>query len=673
MLDRRRHAPVARPRTRRGSASARGLPQVYRGRARHTLADIYDADHAEGGHGGGFRWLLSTCLAATVGAIAIGIVIFGSLDSGDTVNGIPSMLKRSADGQSAGTPASGRAADGLRWAVPRSDRMQAMVGSPTIRQLIHEQIQVRRNGKAYIDRRPYLRVVTRLQPVPVANADVVPAFNPFALYGTQPADGRDGPQAAGARTDFKFQVLELLGVDVPADDGQELEPKDVADIVARFVAEEALAGAAKPGAGSDGVEGASAAAAFSRPLSEALPANTTILHKKALDTDDATEELERTVQRVYTVQRGDRLTNILQRMGGDQVQVRGMLEAMRQVAPEAAIVAGLQVHVTLVHSLTRPEALEPARFGVFTEAGEHRVSVMRNSAGDFIASAQPFESTIARAALMDGDSAKSSSIYSAIYNAALTQGIPTETILLKLRVHAYDTDFRRRLSQGDFAEYFFDLREEQNGDGSYGDLLFTALATGGEIHRYWRFRTPDGSVDYYDENGNNSKKFLMRRPVRGETVRLASGFGQRFHPILRHVRPHNGIDWAGPIGTPILSAGNGVVEEAKYKGEFGNYIRIRHANGYQSSYAHMSRYAPRVREGLRVQQGEVIGYIGNTGLSAGPHLHFEILVNTRPVDPLSIQVPRERQLSGKQLADYQKERARVDELMRRQPVAMDNK
>lgn len=156
-------------------------------------------------------------------------------------------------------------------------------------------------------------------------------------------------------------------------------------------------------------------------------------------------------------------------------------------------------------------------------------------------------------------------------------------------------------------------------------------------------------------------------------MRLASGFGNRLHPILRFIRPHNGIDWAAPIGTPILAAGNGVVEEAKYRGEFGNFIRITHSNGYQSLYAHLSRYVPRIQEGVRVRQGEVIGFVGNTGLSAGPHLHFEIHANSRPVDPLSIQVPRERQLTGKLLAEFQRERARIDELMRKQPVSTESR
>lgn len=161
----------------------------------------------------------------------------------------------------------------------------------------------------------------------------------------------------------------------------------------------------------------------------------------------------------------------------------------------------------------------------------------------------------------------------------------------------------------------------------------------------------------------------MRRPVRGDAVRLASGFGYRRHPILGYARPHNGVDWAGPIGTAIMAAGTGTIEEAGRKGEFGNYVRIRHANGYTTAYAHMSRFAPGISEGVRVRQGQLIGHIGNTGLSAGPHLHFEVLINRQPVDPMTIQVPRERRLTGAHLREFQKERTRIDELMRRNPIS----
>ena len=161
----------------------------------------------------------------------------------------------------------------------------------------------------------------------------------------------------------------------------------------------------------------------------------------------------------------------------------------------------------------------------------------------------------------------------------------------------------------------------------------------------------------------------MRRPVRGEDVRITSGFGVRRHPILQVPKMHTGVDWACATGTPIMAAGSGVIEEAGRKGEYGNYIRIRHANGYKTAYGHMSRFAPGVSEGVKVRQGQIIGFVGSTGLASGPHVHFEVLVNSSYVDPMSIQVPRERQLAGKQLADFQKERARIDDLMRRNPVS----
>ena len=205
-------------------------------------------------------------------------------------------------------------------------------------------------------------------------------------------------------------------------------------------------------------------------------------------------------------------------------------------------------------------------------------------------------------------------------------------------------------------------------DTTPGELLYTSIVIGGETQRFWRYRSPDGVVDYYDEFGNNSRKFLNRRPVRSESANFISGFGLRRHPILGFVRMHAGVDWAAPTGTPIMAAGTGVVEEARWKGENGNYTRIRHANGYSTTYAHQSRFAPGIAEGVKVRQGQIIGFVGSTGLSTGPHLHFEVLVNNRPVDPMAIQVPQERRLTGKQLIDFQKERSRIDDLIRRPPV-----
>ena len=269
----------------------------------------------------------------------------------------------------------------------------------------------------------------------------------------------------------------------------------------------------------------------------------------------------------------------------------------------------------------------------------------------------------------DSEQPLSSSLYASLYHGAFTQSITPDTVLQVLRVHAHETDFRRRARGSDVAEFFFDLKDEEKGaDSPPGELLFTGMTIGGDQLRYFRFRTGDGLVDYYDEQGSNSRKFLMRQPVRSDEVRLTSGFGMRFHPLLNQRKMHTGVDWSAPIGTPVLASGNGTIEEAQFKGQYGNYIRIRHANGYATTYGHLSRFATGVRDGVKVRQGQIIGYIGSTGLSTGPHLHYEVLIGERYVDPVKIPMPEGRKLTGRQLTDFQRERARIEDLMRRPPV-----
>ena len=349
-----------------------------------------------------------------------------------------------------------------------------------------------------------------------------------------------------------------------------------------------------------------------------------------------------------------------------------MVEAARGTFTERDLAPGFIVELTLEPSLANPDQLEPARFAVFDDRGTHRVTVERSAAGELIASADTLASGPRASQRQGAERAAAASLYAGVYHAALSQGVTQEQILQILRLHAHETDFRRRARVADELELFFDVREEGGrGDEQLGELLYSAIIAAGESQRFFRFRATDGTIDYYDQDGNNSRKFLIRQPIRGDEARLTSGFGVRYHPLLNTRKAHTGVDWAAPIGTPILAAGNGVIEEAGLKGQYGNYIRIRHANGYQTAYAHMSRFAPGVHAGVKVRQNQIIGYSGNTGFSTGPHLHYEVLVNNQFVDPLSIQVPRERRLTGRQLAEFQKERARIEDLLRRQPVRVE--
>lgn len=668
-MDTKRHAPLGRRRVHLQPSRPRARGHdVYLGRSRQPIGDIYVSDHADARQGGRFRWLISTCLAAAVGVLAILVVIAGSTDTQETDGGMLSSLQRVRDAPLASFQLPSARVDGLRWAIPKTDRLLIPSGAMATKFVILDAMRQRRGNRDYILNKPYARLVARLAPITKAEAQRVPPFNPFKLYAnTTPLDAAE-PSEDGQQ-DAAVKIVELLGGVIPIEDGQELATDEVAEIATRVLAAAEEPAALRPGFPAD----ASASAPGDTPASaktaaEPLAPNTSVLAKSVWESEDPADDLAGREVRVIKAQRGDTLARVLLRVGAEPWQARAMMDAARPALSDA-LQPTQEVHVTLVPSVVRANRMEPIRVSVFGEGHDHKVTVMRNAAGEFVASASPIDERMIRAEVAE-DEQQASSLYASLHYTAEQQGIPPDVILQILKIHAYETDFRQRVRAGDGFEFFFDVKDEERGiEGSLGELLATAVTSAGETHRFYRFRTPDGVVDYYDEQGNTSRKFLMRRPVRGEDVRITSGFGVRRHPILQVPKMHTGVDWACATGTPIMAAGSGVIEEAGRKGEYGNYIRIRHANGYKTAYGHMSRFASGVSEGVKVRQGQIIGYVGATGLASGPHVHFEVLVNSSYVDPMSIQVPRERALSGRQIAEFQKERARIDDLMRRNPVS----
>jgi murein DD-endopeptidase MepM/ murein hydrolase activator NlpD len=167
--------------------------------------------------------------------------------------------------------------------------------------------------------------------------------------------------------------------------------------------------------------------------------------------------------------------------------------------------------------------------------------------------------------------------------------------------------------------------------------------------------------DYYDETGKSAKKFLVRKPV--AVGMMTSPFGWRTHPMLHISELHSGVDWGAPYGTPIFAAGNGEIEEIGLKGGYGKYVRMKHANGYETAYGHMTAFAKGLDVGSKVRQGQVIGFVGSSGMSTGSHVHFEIIVNDRFVDPMRIKLPRGRVLDGGTLASFEKDRDQLDAVL----------
>ncbi|HEX9170242.1 MAG TPA: M23 family metallopeptidase, partial [Roseiarcus sp.] len=257
------------------------------------------------------------------------------------------------------------------------------------------------------------------------------------------------------------------------------------------------------------------------------------------------------------------------------------------------------------------------------------------------------------------------SLYQSLYETTIKQSVPRPVIDVLARVFANDVDFQRSATPGDTIEAFYSDPDDIN---PRPELLCASMTVRDQTFKYYRFQTPDDNmVDFYDENGRSMRKFLVRKPIAdGE---MTSPFGMRYHPILHYARMHTGIDWAAPIGTPIFAAGNGVIIEAGWDSGYGRRVEIQHANGYVTTYNHMSGFGRGVVEGAHVVQGQTIGYLGDTGLATGPHLHYEVIINGNFVDPMAIKLARTREFDGKMLAAFKRERERIDQLMAQSPSA----
>ena len=226
---------------------------------------------------------------------------------------------------------------------------------------------------------------------------------------------------------------------------------------------------------------------------------------------------------------------------------------------------------------------------------------------------------------------------------------------------AYDVDFQREIFGGDEFEAIFEVRYDDRGKlVSAGDIMYARLKWRGLSREkgYYRFSEDGERGDFYDATGQSAKRLLMKTPIDG--ARLSSGFGTRKHPILGYARAHKGVDFAAPRGTPIKAAGDGTVLRANRYGSFGNYVKIRHANGYETAYAHLNGFARGMRSGKRVRQGQVIGYVGTTGRSTGPHLHYEVHHNGSAVNPQRLKIATGKQLTGAALERFKTVRARID-------------
>ncbi|KAA0968859.1 M23 family metallopeptidase [Aureimonas fodinaquatilis] len=253
-------------------------------------------------------------------------------------------------------------------------------------------------------------------------------------------------------------------------------------------------------------------------------------------------------------------------------------------------------------------------------------------------------------------------VYDGIYQASLSYGLDNRLVRRLIGILASDLDFQARLDPKDKLTVLYSLSEGSTEADGESELLYIEANFSGQERRYYRFWDGDAEVlDYYDADGKSARQFMLRNPV--PNGRFTSPFGSRRHPVLGYTRTHWGVDWAAPRGTPILASASGVVTQAGWSSGYGRQTIIKHANGYETSYSHQNTIAKGVSVGAKVRQGQVIGTVGSTGLSTGNHLHYEVSVNNKRVDPMRIRLPASRTLKGEKLEAFRLEQQRIDSLL----------
>jgi murein DD-endopeptidase MepM/ murein hydrolase activator NlpD len=288
----------------------------------------------------------------------------------------------------------------------------------------------------------------------------------------------------------------------------------------------------------------------------------------------------------------------------------------------------------------------------FSPTVESDITIARDATGAFTASNQQkvLQAHLHRAG---------ATIDSSLYLAAMQAGIPAKVVVEMIHMLSYKVDFQRDIKPGDSFQVLYSYYYTPDGQpAKEGEISFVTMKLADRTVTLYRYQPKDDDVDYFDSKGVSAKGMLMKTPVDG--ARITSGFGMRFHPILGYTRMHKGIDFGVPLGTPVMAAGGGTIEEEGWKGGYGNFVLINHGNGYETAYGHLSRFAPGEHVGSRVRQGQIVAFSGSTGESTGPHLHYEIRINKQQVNPLTVKVATGRLLAGHDLRDFLNERIHVD-------------
>ena len=608
-----------------------------------------------------FAWLTGTVMTGLTSVLLMGAALYVSFEGQDTFSTAYEALQLITKTDEATVDSQ-----------VKGDRVRPVAKTRSELEIVEASIRETVDGRSLISKKPFVRVRATLATAATALSNDIPDYDPVAMIdASQPvvADGDDvaNPEIYGAEVEGEVQIktaaLPASFVPAPA-----ISDKSASDFV-RATVENLFA--------EGGGEG-EVALAYAQPDTgvrdlgvvtdgglSGVAENVSILPKTKLAEDAGLGRSER----VITIRETGALKEPLLKNGFDN-QTYDMISAtLKNVLSSANVPSGARLRI-LMGPARNSQTLIPHRLSIYfpdPKTGEikHAATAALTDRGSYVLGLEPPKIEFPEEDTEEINVNNLPSVYRSIWETARKHDIDDAITSRIVAMFAYDIDLTKRISAGDSIEI---LETEKDATG-HQDLLYVALKLGTTTRELFRFRTDDGTVDFYDPDGETGKRFLTRRPLQGGG-RLASRFGNRVHPIFKSRRMHTGVDLASKTGTPIYASGDGMVEKAGWASGYGKKVEIKHVNGFETGYGHMSRIADGMKPGVRVRQGQIIGYVGSTGNSTGPHLHFEIKVNGRFVDPLSVKLPRDKSLSAQYEGNFEQTISQIRDLMKRDAAPM---
>ena len=611
-----------------------------------------------------FRWLSGTFMTAITSSLLMGVALFGAVEGREQLT-LPAEALASTEMQNRDT-----------GTVEKGSRLVQSVVTAKVsdREIMEVSTMVRDGDRDVVRKQPFAHVKMALA-TPRATTKQYPRFDPLKIFATGNTDvavsTRTG-QIYGADVDSE---ISLRTVDFPTEAaGRPFAPSMTLD-----EAEETVR--TNGSVLTDGtVQLASlyyvdprrfGTSAYDLDFSASLNARVIKENVSIAALDPfARNETPEFVDDIVPVRKSTSLDEALDGAGYGKEQYAQARDALARHVDVSALKDETVIRVGAQQ--VGDKAAEVVRISIYHK-GRHVVTVAKSDRGGFVAGVEPPETPAVASAFDDtltpvAGNRDLPTIYDGIYRAGLSYGMSLDMIGQVVRMLASNVDFEAKLHSTDSLEVFFSVTDEEGLATEESELLFVNAKFGSNTIRLYRFQHPgDNSIDYYDAEGKSAELFLLRNPV--PNAQFRSGFGMRRHPILAYRKMHTGVDWAAPRGTPIIAAGNGTVEKAGWdSGGYGNQTLIRHANGYVSSYNHQSGIAKGIKPGAKVRQGQVIGFVGSTGLATGPHLHYELIVNGNKVDPMRVRLPDGKTLKDDALVAFKRERDRIDALLNIKPA-----